>query len=1113
MPLRVALHHQTTYRYERPVVLGPQVVRLRPAAHCRTPVRSYSLRVEPEDNFLNWQNDPYGNFLARLVFHKPADLFRVTVDLVAEMTVINPFSFFIEEESNEYPFKYDTDLTHDLSPYLKVVDDSPLLAEYVATLDTTHRKTIDFLVDLNRRLQQDISYLIRLEPGVQSPTETLTKRSGSCRDSAWLLAQVLRRLGLASRFVSGYLIQLAPDQKSLDGPSGTEVDFTDLHAWTEVYLPGAGWVGLDPTSGLLAGEGHLPLAATPMPQSAAPISGAVEPCEVEFDFQMKVTRVHEDPRVTKPYSDAQWDAIDACGKQVDQLLTSRDVRLTMGGEPTFVSIDDMEGAEWNTAAVGPMKQQLSDTLIRRLRNRFAPGALLHFGQGKWYPGESLPRWAYSCLWRTDGEPVWTNPHLLADAGVTNLANLDRATEFLGELCRRMEVDDRFVCPAYEDALHMLSIEQQLPFDVEPDKFKLDADEDRRRLARALQRGIQTPVGYVLPLTKAWWQARAKWTSGPWPYRADRLVLIPGDSPIGLRLPLGGLPTAGRNDLTRLYPRDPLARRPRLPEYQRIRQQVRETFTATGPTIAQQHRGQRYEQILAEHEEFHTPPDLVSYNVVRTALCIEPRDGRLHIFMPPTATLEDYLELVAAVEDTAEALQLPVVIEGYLPPVDHRLQVLKVTPDPGVIEVNVQPAANWEELKNVTTGVYDEARLARLGTEKFQLDGRHSGTGGGNHVVLGGATPADSPFLRRPDLLGSLVRYWNNHPSLSYLFSGLFIGPTSQAPRVDEGRRDAMYELEIALEQVPAFANTPPWLVDRVFRNLLVDLAGNTHRAEFCIDKLYSPDSANGRLGLVEFRGFEMPPHSRMSLVQQLLLRSLVAVFWDRPYRESIVHWNTAIHDRFMLPHYLQDDFNSVLADLNTAGLPMSADWFAPHFEFRCPLIGEVEYSGVNIKLRTALEPWYVLGEEPGGGGTARYVDSSVERIELLAMGLTEGRHEVLCNGVRLPLQATSKPGQFVAGVRYRAWQPPSCLHPTIGVHTPLTFDLYDPVNHRSLGGCRYYIDHPGGVNSAGLPVNALEAESRRAGRFSAIGHTPGAFEPRTLPPHPLYPSTLDLRRL
>ncbi len=1126
MAIRVALRHVTEYQYDRSVSLGPQIIRLRPAPHCRTPIASYSLKVTPDDNFLNWQQDPFGNFQARLVIPEKTRVFRVEVNLTADLTVINPFDFFVEDSAEEFPFTYEPALQKDLQPFLECGKTGEKFEAFLKTVDARPRRTIFFLVDLNQRLWREIKYSIRMEPGVQTPEETLESRSGSCRDSAWLMVQLLRRIGLAARFVSGYLVQLTSDIASLDGPSGPDKDFTDLHAWCEVYLPGAGWVGLDPTSGLFTSEGHIPLAATPDPATAAPISGPLEECETKFHFEMSVTRVHEDPRVTLPYTDSQWAAIEKLGHKVDERLKKNDVRLTMGGEPTFVSIDDMDGAEWNTAAVGAHKQKLSGELLGRLRKRFAPGGLLHYGQGKWYPGEPLPRWSYSCLWRVDGEPIWTNPKLLADPSNDGDVTVETAGEFLVELADRLGVEGKWMRPAYEDVWHTLAQERRLPVNVDPREFDIDSDEDRRRLARILETGLSRPVGYALPLTRAWWQGHAQWTSGPWPFRSERLFLVPGDSPIGLRLPQDSLPV-GSTEQNTIYATDPLADRHPLPGYHEIRRRARTRLAeeAVEATITSQPRSESENGLrrstgvdgrgdLRTLEEAVTPtppPKVTPLGVVTTALCIEPRGGRLHIFMPPMPTLEDYLELIGIVESIAEERQQPVVIEGYLPPSDHRLQILKVTPDPGVIEVNVQPASNWKELTEITTGIYDDAHHTRLGTEKFQLDGKHTGTGGGNHIVLGGATAQDSPFLRRPDLLRSLICYWNNHPSLSYLFSGQFIGPTSQAPRIDEGVRDAIYELEIACDQIPEKQLVQPWLVDRIFRNLLVDSTGNTHRAEICIDKLYSPDSSTGRLGLVELRGFEMPPHARMSLTQQLLVRSLVAWFWETPYRERPIRWGTELHDRFMLPTPLKADLHDVLHDLRKAGMTFEWDWFATHWNFRCPVIGEVTYDGIRMEIRTAIEPWYVLGEEPGGGGTARYVDSSLERLQVHLSGLTSSRYAVTCNGRPVPLQPTGVAGEFFAGVRYRAWQPPSCLHPTIPVHTPLTFDIVDLWQQRSIGGCRFHVDHPGGLNPGSFPVNALEAECRRAARFLKQGHTGGRVAVRAEQPNREFPFTLDLR--
>ncbi len=1127
MAIHVALNHRTEYLYDRPVNMAPHLIRLRPAPHTRTPILSYSLKVQPEEQFLNWQQDPQSNWMARLVFPEKARKLVVEVDLVAEMTVINPFDFFLEEYAEHFPFQYDPSLSEELAPFRKLGPVTPAFKKRLEKISTKKERVQDFLVRINQELNQEIGYTIRLEPGVQTPEQTLEKASGSCRDSAWLLVQLLRHKGFAARFVSGYLIQLVADIKSLDGPSGAEKDFTDLHAWVEVYLPGAGWVGLDPTSGLFTGEGHIPLAATPEPSSAAPISGAVDECETEFKFAMSVTRIHEDPRVTKPYTEEQWETISGLGNAVDERLKAQGLSLTMGGEPTFVSIDDMEGDEWNTAAVGPTKRRLAGNLVHRLRNRFAKGGLLHYGQGKWYPGEQLPRWALSCYWRKDELPIWQNDELIAKDDSNYGHDSALAETFITEFAGALGVNPDHCKPAYEDVYYYLWRESKLPINVDPFKSKLDDVEERERLFRIYSQGLSAVSGYMIPLMKGAFGHSGEWRSGQWVFRDNRLHLIPGDSPMGLRLPLNALPWVTDNE--RLYveeadptiPREPF-NKSRFQEAELAYAEVGSTGItalyeqgqpkiAVGNSYVANGNGRSANSTTYNYTfEQQLPPE--GDDTIRTALCVEPREGILHIFMPPVHLVDHYLELIAALEATAEKLNTPIRIEGYLPPHDSRLKVLKVTPDPGVIEVNVHPAENWDELVNITTGVYEDAFYTRLGTEKFMLDGRHSGTGGGNHIVIGAQTPLESPLLKRPDLLKSLVGYWINHPSLSYLFSGMFIGPTSQAPRVDEARHDSLYELGIAFEQLSADKKPQPWLVDRVLRDLLTDLTGNTHRAEFCIDKLYSPDSATGRLGLLELRAYEMPPHSRMSLTQALLLRSLIARFAEQPYEQPLVAWGTSLHDRFMLPHFIWQDFAEVIRETNQAGFELKAEWFLPHWEFRCPSFGSVTYESVNLELRQALEPWNVLGEESGTGGTARYVDSSVERVEVKAKGMINPRHILTCNGRRVPLHPTGVKGEFVAGVRFRAWQPPRCMHPYIPVQAPLVFDLYDTWSGRSLGGFTYHVKHPGGLSYETFPVNGNEAESRRFSRFFKFGHTPGAYKPQPEPVNYDFPFTLDLRR-
>ncbi|MCK9984603.1 MAG: hypothetical protein AzoDbin1_01075 [Azoarcus sp.] len=976
MSIHVALNHVTHYKYDRPVRLGPQVVRLRPCPHSRTRILSYSLKVLPAKHFINWQQDPQSNYLARLVFPDTTQAFRVEVDLVAEMAVLNPFDFFLEPEAEDYPLAYNAEQRIELAPYLHRMSVGTGLGErfaaYLGAIPRDRRRTVDFLVELNAKLQQDIGYLIRLEPGVQTPEQTLENGSGSCRDSAWLLVQLLRHLGLAARFVSGYLIQLAADVKSLDGPSGPEVDFTDLHAWCEVYLPGAGWIGLDPTSGLFAGEGHIPLACSPEPSSAAPVSGVVDDCECDFFHAMKVERIREAPRVTKPYTEEQWARIEALGHEIDAQLAAHDVRLTMGGEPTFVAIDDPDGDEWNTTALGPTKRLLAADLYRRLREKYGAQGLMHFGQGKWYPGEQLPRWSLNAFWRRDGEPMWHDAALYADERNPAGADAAAASRFLAGVAERLGLDPKYVFDAFEDVFYYLWREHRLPANVDPFDARLDDPAERERLMRVFSHGLPNPVGAVLPIAR---DTAGEWVSGSWFLRSERCYLIPGDSPIGYRLPLDSQPWVSKGDYPYLHQPDPAQAFPPLAAHAQLLRQLRDhpARAGAGEDAA--------ERIPGRHES--------AAWVTRTAMCAQAREGTLYIFMPPTAALDDYLAIVAAVEATAAALGQPVILEGYAPPSDPRLAHFSITPDPGVIEVNIHPAANWDELVDRSTHLYEAARESRLSTEKFMLDGRHSGTGGGNHFVLGGATTADSPFLRRPDLLRSLISYWHNHPSLSYLFSGLFIGPTSQAPRIDEARNDSVYEIEVAFRELERQIGShgpgqcPPWLVDRLLRNLLIDVSGNTHRAEFCIDKLYSPDGPAGRHGLLELRAFEMPPHARMSLTQQLLLRGLVARFWQQPYApERLVRWGTELHDRYLLPHFVGQDFADVVAEMNDFGLPIREEWFAPHFEFRFPKVGDFAVRGIEVELRHALEPWHVMGEEGGAGAAVRYVDSSLERLQV-----------------------------------------------------------------------------------------------------------------------------------
>jgi uncharacterized protein (DUF2126 family) len=1111
MSIPVALHHATRYTYDRLIGVGPQIVRLRPAPHCRSRIPSYSLTVLPSQHFVNWQQDPHGNWLARYVFPEKTTELSITVDLRADIEVVNPFDFFVEPYAETWPFRFPPELHDDLAAFVEPDPATPRLKEFVASISREPRNTVDLLVELNQGVQRTIRYVVRPEPGVQLPEETLGSGAGSCRDTAWLLVQILRHIGLPARFVSGYLIQLRPDVRPLEGAAGPEVDFTDLHAWTEVYVPGAGWIGLDATSGLLCGEGHIPLAATPHFRSAAPITGMVEPCEVSFEYDMGVVRLAEQPRVTAPFSLEAWNALDALGEEVDADLHRHDVRLTMGGEPTFVSIDDYQSAEWTTAALGPVKRQRADELIRRLRLRFAPGGLLHYGQGKWYPRESSPRWAFALYWRRDGVPIWHDDELIAPEATDCSVSSADAQTFAEEIANRLGLRPHYAQPVYEDPVDRMLKQGLIPENIDVRNPKLDDPLVRARMLKILDEQLSEPAGFVLPLQRWTVDAKPGWLSEIWRTRRGQLFLVSGDTPLGQRLPIQSLPSVDPLEYPYVIPIDPFAKRKPLSDW------ADGSVKAEGACAGGADKRSRpvSETVLIQRRRPAIERQALPLAPVRTALTVEARDGRLCVFMPPLETLNDYLELIATIEATAAKLGLPIHIEGYAPPPDPRLNALKVTPDPGVIEINVQPATTWREAVDITNGLYEDAHRSRLGTNKFMIDGRHTGTGGGNHIVFGGLNAADSPFLRRPDLLKSLLLYVLRRPSLSYLFSGLFVGPTSQAPRIDEARQDLLYELEIALEKVPKPGSVdwvPPWLVDRLFRNILVDVTGNTHRTETCIDKLYSPDSPSGRLGLVELRSFEMPPHAGMSLAQQLLLRALIAWFWLTPLDGKPVRWGTTLHDRFMLEHFVWEDFLGVLDDLKRAGYPFDPAWFEAQRQFRFPLCGRVQHGGVTLELRQAIEPWYVLNEDGAPGGTVRFVDSSVDRLQVKTSGLNADRHAVICNGRRVPLTATHRSGEHVAGVRFKAWNLAASLQPTVDVSAPLKFDIVDTWSRHSLGGCIYHVCHPGGRNYETFPVNSYEAEARRRVRFQDHGHTGGVIDVPSIEYSLEYPTTLDLRR-
>jgi uncharacterized protein (DUF2126 family)/transglutaminase-like putative cysteine protease len=1049
-------------------------VRLRPASHARARVEHYTLRV-PEQAAVRWQQDPYGNHVAHLAFKKGTRLeaLELTVELAVDIRPVNPFDFFLDDRCEHVPFAYPAEMARDLSPFLALDDpefaSGPRFEALLASLPKGGQ-TVGFITAVNQAVNQALRYVIREEAGLWTPEETLANGRGSCRDQAVLLIALLRRRGLAARFASGYLLQLADEGMLPDEPKGVTRDVADLHAWCEVFLPGGGWIGLDPTSGLFAGEGHIPLASVARPALGAPVEGTADQVAAEVGFSMQVGRLGHEVRPTAPFPEEAWQALLEGADRADAALAAAGLVLTSGGEPTLNSREHADAPEWNGEALGPTKWVAGLKLAAELRSRLLPGAAVLARPGKWYPGESLPRWALELVGRADGAPLWED--LALPAGPVTLAT---ARAFAGAVATALGLPASAPTAAYEDPWRLVQEEAALPADVDPLKARLTDPEERRRLARLLGGDPTQPVGYALPVARS----GDGWRTERWKLRRDHLFLLPGDSPLGLRLPLAAL-----GGPAEVKPVEPALPRP-------------------DPRSAELEAAQAKQLLAAARAAPAT---------IRTALCVERREGTLFAFLPPSATAEEFLALVEAVDQARRATGVEVQLEGYPPPSSPLLSRLAVTPDPGVLEVNLPPRTSGRAHAALLDTVFEAGLHAGLHSEKWLLDGRLAGSGGGHHVTVGGPVPLESPLVRRPDLLASLITFTQHHPSLSFLFSGLFVGPTSQAPRVDEARLDTLAELEIALAGAFRAEAPDPWLGDLLFRNLLTDLTGNTHRAELSIDKLWDWRTPHGRQGVVEFRAFEMPPHPRLATAQVLLVRALVAALAGEPYHRPLVRWGPALHDRFMLPHFLWKDFQEVLAFLSERGVGLPPEPYRAFVELRCPVAGRLEVDGAVLEVRNALEPWNVLGEEPSGGGTSRYVDSSVERVEVRVEGIVPERHLVLVNGIELPLRPTGTAAEAVGGVRFRAWAPAHALHPHLGIHHPLTFELLDTWGRRSLGACRYHVWHPEGRAFLAPPLTRFEASARRAQRFTLEGASPWPVVARPASPHGETPYSLDLRR-
>ncbi len=1145
--------------YPRPAALGPHQIRLRPCNHTRARVESYRLAIEGPHR-LHWLQDPHGNHVARITFElgQRVSSFEVLVELALDIKPVNPFDFFVDPRCREVPFLYPDGLAAELAPFL--VEDGPAFATgpaargFFAALPTAG-VSVDLVVELNRQIAARIAYVIREESGVWTPEETVSQGRGSCRDSAALLVAALRSRGLAARFVSGYLLQLTDEGMIPDQPRGVGHDVVDLHAWAEVYLPGAGWIGLDATSGLLTGEGHVPLAVAAAPAPAAPIDGTSDTAADRIEYSTTIMRLGHETRPTAPYPEPVWRELLAAADGADAALTAAGLTLTSGGEPTFTSREAPTAPEWNAAALGPSKWAHGLRLASALRARLAPGAAVLARMGKHYPGESLPRWALDVIGRRDGQPVW--PLRVASRAATPPtataapipATISEARQLGDAIARHLGLSGALTA-AFEDPWPLLRDEAALPVDLDPHTAGLADPEERRRLARALERGLGATVAWVMPLARR----DRTWVTEPWVFRRAHLFLVPGDSPAGLRLPLASLPPGpppppaldpsfapdaiDPRGLGEPAPDDEADAADRLADDELL--PAGEGSPRARALLRRAHRQLRLDASDRARARIATeqpaalvagrpltttappapipapgdpPPPATGVTSVRTALVIEPRDGVLWVFLPPLATFANWLDLVAAIDAARVDTDLDAHLEGYPPPPSPDQFRFAVTPDPGVLEVNLPPVGSSRAHAALLETVFETALATGLQSEQYLLDGRLAGSGGGHHLTLGGPTPASSPWLVRPALLGSLITFFQHHPALSYLFTGLFVGPTSQAPRLDEARHDALYELEIALERAHGAEPTPAWLVDALFRNLLCDVAGSTHRAEISIDKLFDPQTPFGRQGLVELRAFEMPPHPRLAAAQVVLVRTLCAAFARRSYRAPLTRWGQGLHDRFLLPYFLERDLDDVLAYLAQQGLALPTAAYHPFVELRCPLVGTIEAGDLQVEVRNAIEPWHVLGEEVTAGGTARFVDSSLERLEVRARGLDPERHRVLVNGVRLPMRATVHADTHVAGVRFRAWCPPHSLHPHLGVHHPIRLDVLDTWAGRSLGAGAYHVWHPEGRAFLTPPLTRVEAAARRAQRFTHEGPLPFPVQARELPAHPDQPYTLDLRRL
>jgi uncharacterized protein (DUF2126 family)/transglutaminase-like putative cysteine protease len=1035
---RIAITHRIDRSFSKTIELATHWVRLRPAPEAPARITAYSLQLEPLPHFVNWLRDPFENHIARLDLPEPLPYLNLAVEILAELEPKNPFDFLVEPYAAKHPFEYTEQQQKELAPYLALGELSARTRAFFETLKRAPVATI-------QRVSETVDTLMAAFPdfvpapinSTQGPPDLealFAKGTGSAWDLAWLFTLSLRELGLATRFVCGYHVQLAEAEDQHDS--------VRMHAWTQAFIPGAGWLGIDPSSGLFTNEMFIPLSSGADPTRVQPLVGTRAPCEESRVESLRVRRLAPaEPRW--PFTETQWSDICALGAHVQRDLEEQRVFLSTGMNLSFVATGS-GSQEWHTHALGPEKLHMAEQLLTRLLQRTAAGAVQHVAQSEWFAGEGLPRWKLIGLARSDGHPVWRDPARSGSTpdARTSDADLLGASDFANAFARALGVAPAYVTSAHEDPLHNMW-RGQLPLDRIPTPSELDDPESRRKLAERFSQLADEPVGYVLPL--AWEHSTGRFRSGIWRFRRPGLHLIPGDSPIGYRLPLDSVIEDKAAVLESQFERSPFDERGQLPDFHGV---VRERLAGA---------------VAQPSSRDASPP--------RTAVCVQARAGKLYVFLPPLSHAEHYLEVVAAIEVAAEATEQQPILEGYEPPEDFRLRRFVLEPDPGVLKVELPEAYTFPVQLDLLQTVFDEAQELGLGMQRVTPDGTIIGTGGGGRLSLGGLRPEYSPFLRRPELLSGLIAYFQRHPSLSYLFAGRMIGPSGPAPRPDEGRDAALYELEIALSQMPKGEVSALWRGDRMLRHLLTDPSGAIKHAEIRMDHLYAPERDSKRLGRVFIHAFELAPHPHIAVLHTLLVHALLGRFARASDSGELARWGSALHDRFMLPDVLLSDLREVIEELREVGYPFQIEWFAPLVALRFPELGQVLIGQISLGLQTALEPWPLLAEEVTSGGVSRFIDAANERLQIKLTGLAPGRYVLACNGNSVPLQETGTHGEYVAGVRYKIANPPSTLHPTIAPVGALVFDLIDTWTGRAIGGCTYLPPRTQLWGASGVPLS------------------------------------------